>query len=83
MNVPSYGGILEKAEDTRLSCFFMDCELSPNLSCACMLTRMVGRTFSGFRLVAFRLMCFALLKSLSWLSALVERRHTSSYWGGA
>ena len=47
------------------------------------LSSIAGSTFSGFRLVARRLMCLAWLKSLSWLSAFIDLKHTTSYWGGA
>ena len=45
-------------EGTVVSCFLSDCCMSPIFSLACRLNRMVGRTFSGLRLVALRLIYF-------------------------
>ena len=68
MLVPQNGGSFCAATATILSCFLRESWCVCVFSLACMLSRMVGSTFSGFLLVAFRLMCFAWLAKKSLLA---------------
>ena len=59
IDVPLYSVSFDAAVETMLSCLWTDSWQPPAFCRACIQINIVGNTFSGLRLVAFRPMCYA------------------------